>query len=444
MALDKIISQCDLKEIGDMKKAFRVFKKMDYTRLFLASFTSRMGSIIGMTAFSFYLLDRFSNQPIYVSLTEMMYSLPMLAVFFVVGVLADRMDRKKIAAYCEWISAVLSFALMGMIAVGWMPIIFAILFLRSAVNKFFFPAESGLVQGVLTEEEYTSAAGLNQMTQSLFMLFGSGLGIGFYWLFGVQGAVLIDAISFIISGLLIHACKMGEDVRLPNGPHQLKDLSVKMMIADFKEGIIYSLKHKLLFNLMIGFFVFGAVNGALSVISVFMLKYKLAPATYETWTIWEGIVFGSGILIGSVLASSFADKLKIYQMLYGGLFLSGLFVGAVAFSNHVITYLVLTCLTALALPAANIAIGGWLPKIVDPKMMGRVEGTISPLMMVSQTLALGLIAWTFPKYLNISGVFLAVGAMIVGVSIFFAMVLPKLAKEHEEKETAQEVVDVPV
>ena len=422
-----------------MKNTFRVFKKMDYTRMFLASLTSRMGSIIGMTAFSFYLLDRFSNQPFYVSLTEMMYSLPMLAVFFIVGVLADRMDRKKIAANCEWISAALSFALMGMIAVGWMPLIFAILFLRSAVNKFFFPAESGIVQGILNEKEYTSAAGLNQMTQSLFMLFGSGLGIAAYWMFGVQGAILTDAISFIVSGILIHACTIQEDVRLPNGKHKLKDLSLKMMVTDYKDGLVYALKHKLLFNLLIGFFVFGAVNGALSVITVFMLKYKLVPDTYETWAIWEGIAIGSGILLGSILASAIADKFKIYQMLYGGLFLGGILIGAIAFSNNVYVYLVLTFIVGLSLPAANIAIGGWLPKIVDPKMMGRVEGTISPLMMLSQTLALGVIAWAFPKHLNIGGVFIAVSIMIIGVSIFYAIVLPKLVKSQEVKDAKARV-----
>lgn len=422
-----------------MKNTFKVFKKMDYTRLFLASFTSRMGSIIGMTAFSFYLLDRFSNQPFYVSLTEMMYSLPMLAVFFIVGVLADRMDRKKIAANCEWISAILSFAFMGGIVVGWMPLIFAILFLRSAVNKFFFPAESGLVQGVLTEKEYTAAAGLNQMTQSLFMLFGSGLGIASYWIFGVEGAVLIDAISFIISGILIHACKIDKEVRLPNGPHKVKDLKAKMMLTDFKDGIVYSLKNKLLFNLMIGFFVFGAVNGAMSVITVFMLKYKLVPHTYETWAIWEGIAVGAGILIGSIVASSIAHRFKLYQMLYGGILISGIAIGAAAFSHNVIVYLIITFLCGLALAAPNIAIGGWLPKIVDPKMMGRVEGLISPLMMVSQTVALGVIALTFPKYLNIGGVFVAVGVMMTGVAIFFAIALPKLAKDQEDETTVKAV-----
>jgi hypothetical protein len=108
----------------------------------------------------------------------------------------------------------------------------------------------------------------------------------------------------------------------------------------------------------------------------------------------------------------------------------------------VIVYLIIVFGVALVLPAANIAIGGWLPKIVDPKMMGRVEGTISPLMMVSQTAALGIIAWAFPKFLSISGLFVSVSVLIVGVSVFFAIVLPKLAKAYEQPtQTEAEVAD---
>ena len=53
-----------------------------------------MGSIIGLTAFMYYILDRFSTQPMYATITELIYSLPVLFVFLV-GVLADNMDRKK-------------------------------------------------------------------------------------------------------------------------------------------------------------------------------------------------------------------------------------------------------------------------------------------------------------------------------------------------------------
>ena len=42
-----------------------------------------------------------------------------------------------------------------------------------------------------------------------------------------------------------------------------------------------------------------------------------------------------------------------------------------------------------------------MPKIVDPKMMGRVQGWINPLMMLSQSVTLGLIAVLFPTVIAI-------------------------------------------
>jgi MFS transporter, DHA3 family, macrolide efflux protein len=229
-----------------MKKFREIFQNLTFRNLFLATFTSQMGSTIGLTAFMFYLLDRFSDQPAYASITELMYSVPTLAVFFLVGVFADRMDRQKIAYYCDWVSAILSFTLIGAIAIGWMPLIFFILFTRSAIQKFFFPAESAMVQGILKKEDYTTAAGLNQLVMSLFMLFGNGLGVFAYWSVGIYGAIVVDACTFIISAFFIKSIQIAEEVRLPNGKHTFKDLNLAIVFKDFKLGISYILSNKLL------------------------------------------------------------------------------------------------------------------------------------------------------------------------------------------------------
>ncbi|WP_052476021.1 MFS transporter [Cohnella kolymensis] len=76
----------------------QLFRNMTFTKLFIANFTSQLGSIVGSMAFAFYMLDRFSSQPYYTTLAELMYALPVLLVFPFVGVLADRLDRKRIAA----------------------------------------------------------------------------------------------------------------------------------------------------------------------------------------------------------------------------------------------------------------------------------------------------------------------------------------------------------
>ncbi|ART75628.1 MFS transporter [Sutcliffiella horikoshii] len=415
-----------------MKNMITIFKKPNYSLLFWSSFTSTMGSIVGIAALMLYLLDRYTDQPFYAALTELMYSLPTLAVFFLVGVLADRMDRQKIAVYSDVICAILSLALMGAIYIDWMPLVFAILFLRSAVSKFFHPAQAAIIQGILTKDEYTVAAGLNQMTSSLFMLFGNALGIFIYWTVGLQGAIFVCFVTYMVSAILIRACKLEENVVLPNGRHKWTQLNVRFVANDFKDGMLYIIKNPLLVYLIIGFFVFGIVNGGLSVMPAYILKYKLAPKDYEEFMIVMGVVFGISVLIGSIVASMMAKKLKLYQMVIIGLGVSGAFVVASGYSPDMYYYLAFTALIGLGLPFVNIGIGGWLPRIVDPKMMGRVQGWITPLMMLSQSITLGVIALTFQKILSVEGLHLLVGGCLLFVGLFYMFTLPKHATEEEE------------
>lgn len=411
-----------------MKKFIGLFKNHSFTKLFFANFTSQMGSVIGMTAFTFYLLDRFSNQPGYASIAEMMYSLPTLAIFFIVGVIADRMDRQKVAYYCDTISIFFTIALFGAIYIGWMPLVFAVLFLRSGVRKFFAPAESAILQGILEKDDYATAAGLNQMVSSIFMLFGSGLGIIAYKLTGVYGAVIIDALSFFISAILIKANRFEENVRMPNGKHTWKDLNISLVFKDFKSGAGYILNHKLLRSLIVGFIVFGVANGGFSVIPIFILKYKLAPNTYEEYSVLIGIIFGCGVLIGSVISSILVQKYKFHHLIIIGLLISGGFVALSGFATNIPMFLSLTFISALALPVINVSIGGWMPSIVDPKLMGRVQGWIDPLMMLSQTITLAFIGIAFQKFLSIEALFCIVGAALMLPALYYMIVLPRLVK----------------
>lgn len=417
----------------EKKRTLGVFQNDNYRRLFSATVTSQMGREIGMSAFAFYLLERFGSQPIYTTLTQMMYSLPTLFVFFIVGVVADRMDRQKIAANSDWISAALSLTFLGAVTLGWMPLIFAILFLRSAVANFFNPAEAAMVQGVLQKDEYTTAAGLNQMVMSVFMLFGTALGLFFYRFVGIQGAILVDALAFMISGWFIRTCKISEQVRCPNGKTSWRELNFGNVIRDFKDGMIYILKNKLLLAIILGFFLFGIVNGGFSVLFMYVTKYKLDPINYENSMVLLSMLFGISIMAGSVIATFLAKKVKLYQMLIGGILLAGALVIFSGFTSSKMVFFALAFGIGLTLGPINVAIGGWMPQIVDPKMMGRVQGWVNPLMMLAQTATLGAIAITFPRFINVDMIFYGIGSVLLIVAVFYITVLPKLETKRQQR-----------
>lgn len=161
------------------------------------------------------------------------------------------------------------------------------------------------------------------------------------------------------------------------------------------------------------------------------LKYKLAPETYEEMSIVLGIVFGAGFLTGSIAASILSQKLKLYHILILALIVSGSATISGSLVNNIWLYMVSSFFIALSLPGINIAIGGWIPSIVNPKMMGRVQGWINPVMMLSQSLTLLFIAALYPAFIALESLYWLVGGSLIAVGIFYMLILPKFLELNQ-------------
>lgn len=415
-----------------------IFKNQVFTKLFLATFGSQLGSTIGNMAFAFYLLDHFSKKPYYATIAELMYSLPTLLVFYLVGVIADRFDRKKIAMNSDWIRAFLTVLLFIAIRSNTLIIVFLILFVRSAVSKFFAPAEMSILQGILNKDDYMKASGLNQAVVGLFMLFGVGFGALSYRYLGITGSVVIDGISFIFSGILIRSCKVPVEVRIPNGKTRMKDVNYKNVLKDFKDGFTYIFHFKLLKSIIYGFLIFGLINGAFAVMPIFTMKYKLAPHHYEEYASFFSIFLGIGFITGSAIGNKLIQKFHVHRVLIAGVFLSGIFTFILGALTNVWIYFSLIFLMGLILAPVNVAIAGWMNELVNPKFMGRVSGWIDPLLMTAQSIALGVIAIVFPTFVSVDSVYFAIGFLLIGVGTYYLMTLPRLVKERAELSIVEE------
>jgi len=403
-----------------------LFRNPMFTRLFLASIASQLGTVVGNMAFAFYLVDRFSSQPALATTAELMYSLPTLAVFWLVGVIADLFDRKFIAAYSDWIRAGLTLLLLLFVHYDVLLACFIILFLRSAISKFFGPAEMGLLQGSVGEDQYVQAAGLNQMIMGLFMLFGMSLGAAAYHFAGIEGAIIIDGISFVISGCLILGGHFPEEVRMPNGPNALRNIRIPLLFKDFRLGLRYIANHRLLLVLISGFLFFGVVNGVFAVLPIFTMKYKLSPDNYKIYSSLITIFLGSGFLIGSLAGSSLIRRFTRAKVLTAGLFITSILEAVLGSTNQIWLYLSITLLAGICIAPVNIALGSWMPELVVPQHMGKVNALIEPVMMLGHSLALGVVALTFPALISITWLHYILGVCTILVSAYYFIALPPL------------------
>lgn len=402
-----------------------IFKNQTYNRLLGATVASKMGSYIGTTAFLFYLLKEFSDKPVLATLNELLSTLPILLVFFLIGVVADKFDRQKIIYYSDIISAILSVLLL--VAVIYTSIFFMFLFiaLRVIVHAFFSPSESALMQGILSEDEYMMASGVNQMVSSVMSLFGRGIGIGVFWAVGLTGAVIIDILSFVISAYLVYTCKIDKEVRLPNGEYKWSDLRLSTLLKEYGEGVRYIFTNKTLRTLLSGYFVFGMVASVYAIVPVYLLKYTLVPKSYEQMAIWEGILIGVGLLLGTFVITRYAARLKAKNMIAVGLMLMGLTTLALSLADNLPLFFVALFGTAFLLPAVSIGLGGVLPALVEKEKMGRVVGCINPLVILSESLMFVFIAVTFPTIFTAGALLAIVGVSMLFVAIYYLFALPR-------------------
>ncbi|WP_379127450.1 MFS transporter [Paenibacillus sp. sgz500958] len=417
-----------------------LFRNPTFNKLFLAAFTSQLGTVVGNMAFAYYLVDRYSERPALATTAELMYSLPTLAVFWIVGVIADRFDRKRIAAYSDWIRAGLTLMLLLFVHFDVLFACFMVLFLRSSISKFFGPAEMGLLQGSIDHDQYIQASGLNQMVMGVFMLFGMSLGATAYHFIGIEGAIIVDGLSFMLSGLLLLWGDFPEHARTPNGTTRIRDLRFSLLLKDFWQGLRYITGNRLLLVLISGFLFFGIVNGVFAVLPIFAMKYKLSPDQYVVHSSLITVFLGVGFLLGSIIGPLLIRRFTRSPILIAGLFISSLLITGLGATGHVEVYFVLVLLAGIAIAPINIALGSWMPELVPPQNMGRVNALIEPVMMLGHSLALGGIALAFPALISVTWLHFILGFCTVAVSLFYLAALPPLVRKRRVKATAEAAI----
>ena len=216
------------------------------------------------------------------------------------GVLADRVDRKKILYITHFIRMAIVIC-MVFITKEWQ--IYLLVFLLNIFNAFFTPTYRSIIPHIVAKDEYRQAIGLSSATFQLLGVLGPGLaGIMAVW-FGARNIFLVDAVSFVLAGILILMLP-ADLLRNPKGETGQEPLSTWQ---DVLQGARLLFSNPLIrFSLVIEFI--SAIAGAqILVNTVGHIKegLKLTDQHYG----WVMAAFGIGASIAAFFSGSF-DKSK--------------------------------------------------------------------------------------------------------------------------------------
>ncbi|MDC7744424.1 MFS transporter [Rhizobium binxianense] len=156
---------------------FAAFRHSSYTRFFFARFLLSFSQQIVSVAVGWQMYDQ-TGSAIYLGLIGLVQFLPSLLLILVTGSVADRYNRRAIAALCSLMSALCTLALLVMTVMGsFTPLpVFAVLLIFGIERAFMSPAVQSLAPNLVPEEALSNAIAWNSSSWQLAAISGPVLG----------------------------------------------------------------------------------------------------------------------------------------------------------------------------------------------------------------------------------------------------------------------------
>ncbi|MBY5332574.1 MFS transporter [Rhizobium leguminosarum] len=156
---------------------FAAFRHSSYTRFFFARFLLSFSQQIVSVAVGWQMYDQ-TGSAIYLGLIGLVQFLPSLLLILVTGSVADRYNRRAIAALCSLASALCTLALLVMTVMGtFTPLpVFAVLLIFGVERAFMSPAVQSLAPNLVPEQALSNAIAWNSSSWQLAAITGPVLG----------------------------------------------------------------------------------------------------------------------------------------------------------------------------------------------------------------------------------------------------------------------------
>lgn len=366
----------------------------------LGQIISLFGSAIQRFCMSLYLLEFTGSTATFANILAIS-TLPYILFAPIAGRLSDRINRKKIMVWLDFLCALLigGYALILFQGKDHVMIVGMVMFLLSVSATLYGPAVTASIPQVVPEDKLTSANGIVNQIGAVVNFAGPILAGVLYGLMGIKLIVVINAVSFLISAIMelflnIPDVTKAEEVatagqvvgamQIEKGYKERKGTQwidfVKHSFADMKESFTYLKKEK---RVILGIiFSYALCNiflvPILSIVAPFFINIRLGLSS-QVYGIVEGICV-LGMILGGFWISVKPNMFSIqkvhytyFPMIVGVFMMSAL--GFINLNPYMLAGLFALSGLAimLSLSLSNVLTLTFIQKEIPAQMLGRVS-----------------------------------------------------------------------
>jgi len=359
-----------------LNTADKTFKR--FIIIWVGQLLSAVGS--GLTAFALgVFVFQKTHSATSFSLIILFSFLPSFILLPFGGVLADRLDRKKMIIWGDMGAIIgLLFILLLMLSgnmESWQIYIgVAISSVFAAVRN---PAYKAAVSDLVSEEFYSQASGLIQLAGSAQYLVSPIIAGFLISVFDIKLVLIIDIITFLVAALAVFIVKKQDAAPIKHKKHEF--------FAEMVDSFRYLLSQKGVLFLVL---LTSAVCFFVGLLQALFGPMMLTLTSSKTLGIALSVM-ASGMFVSSLLVGIFGFRQNMVFILSLFLALAGLFYALIGLFTKVALIIIFGFLFFSALPFVNASLEVLIRKNINNKSQGRVWSFISIISQTGYILAFG-------------------------------------------------------
>jgi MFS family permease len=335
-----------------------------FRSLWCARSISFLGDSLGLVTLLLYVADA-TGQGLAVALLLLVGDFAPALLGPVTGVLSDRFDLKRVMVLCELAQGVLVAVIA--LTLPSLPLLLALVALRAVAGQVFQPASRAAVPALVRDRDLEGANSALGFGMNSSEALGPFVAAALLPVLGVQGVLLVDAATFVVSAALLASLPS-----LP--PASAEEGDRASFLSDARAGLGYIWSVPVVRIIGLGFFAVVAFNGIDDVALVFLARDSLGGGDSAASVLYAAV--GVGLLVGYALLAGYAGRVSMVLVLLVGFGVSsaGNLLSGLAWA--VAAVFVMQTVRGVGISAMDVATNTLIQRLVPPAMLGRVFGNL--------------------------------------------------------------------
>jgi predicted MFS family arabinose efflux permease len=396
-------------------RVFKAFKYRDFRLMWFGACTSSIGTWMQIVAQG-WLIYRLSHSAFLLALDQFLGGIPIFLFSLIGGVVADRVERRKILLGSQYVQMATAGILTILVATGVVHVwhILCLSFISGFAQAFGGPAYQALIPTLVEKDDMPNAIALNSIQFNVAVMVGPALAgqalakLGEKWCFG------LNALSFLapIISLSIISARF------------LPIKTSETMYNSLKQGIQFARKQVSMEALIVLAFCMTALGMPMrTYIPVFVKDiFHRGPETYGNLL----ALMGLGSILGSLTIAGAGNMKRKGLIALGALICLGAGISAFAFSKSLPFSGAILVLVGASMMAVFATVNSLVQLITTNEMRGRVMSVYNFAFRGGMPMGNLLSGWLVPVFT--APVVVGVnGILLILLALYFLFVQRRLA-----------------